>query len=69
MLAGKADLFRTSKCPACDATVDLFTDTVCPWCLVGAERLDKALAELESWLGAVREDAERPPESPQCCAP
>jgi predicted DsbA family dithiol-disulfide isomerase len=26
--------------------VDLFTDTVCPWCLVGAERLDKALAEL-----------------------
>lgn len=26
--------------------VDLFTDTVCPWCLVGVERLDKALAEL-----------------------
>lgn len=29
----------------------------------------EALAELESWLGALREDAERPPVSPQCCAP
>src|SRR5690554_1873851 len=26
--------------------VDLFTDIVCPWCLVGAARLDQALAEL-----------------------
>ncbi|MBN9317128.1 MAG: DsbA family oxidoreductase [Devosia sp.] len=26
--------------------VDLFTDTVCPWCLVGAERLDQAIAAL-----------------------
>jgi predicted DsbA family dithiol-disulfide isomerase len=26
--------------------VDLFTDIVCPWCLVGSARLDKALAEL-----------------------
>lgn len=26
--------------------VDLFTDIICPWCLVGAVRLDKALAEL-----------------------
>lgn len=26
--------------------VDLFTDIVCPWCLVGSVRLDKALAEL-----------------------
>ena len=26
--------------------VDLFTDIVCPWCLVGAARLDKAIAAL-----------------------
>lgn len=26
--------------------IDLFTDTVCPWCLVGSARLDEALAEL-----------------------
>jgi len=26
--------------------VDLFTDSVCPWCLVGAERLDQAIAAL-----------------------
>jgi predicted DsbA family dithiol-disulfide isomerase len=26
--------------------VNLFTDTVCPWCLVGAERLDQAIAAL-----------------------
>ena len=26
--------------------VDLFTDVVCPWCLVGSVRLDKAIAEL-----------------------
>lgn len=26
--------------------VDLFTDSVCPWCLVGQVRLDKALAKL-----------------------
>lgn len=26
--------------------VDLFTDIVCPWCLVGSVRLDQALAEL-----------------------
>ena len=26
--------------------IDLFTDTVCPWCLVGAARLDRALADL-----------------------
>jgi predicted DsbA family dithiol-disulfide isomerase len=26
--------------------VDLFTDTVCPWCLIGAERLDRAIAAL-----------------------
>jgi predicted DsbA family dithiol-disulfide isomerase len=26
--------------------VDLWTDTVCPWCLIGAARLDKAVASL-----------------------
>jgi predicted DsbA family dithiol-disulfide isomerase len=26
--------------------VDLFTDTVCPWCLVGSARLDEAIANL-----------------------
>jgi predicted DsbA family dithiol-disulfide isomerase len=26
--------------------VDLFTDTVCPWCLVGSARLDQAIARL-----------------------
>lgn len=27
-------------------TVDLFTDVVCPWCLVGSARLDRAIANL-----------------------
>ena len=26
--------------------IDLFTDVVCPWCLIGSVRLDKALAAL-----------------------
>ena len=26
--------------------VDVFTDTVCPWCLVGSERLDQAIGAL-----------------------
>jgi predicted DsbA family dithiol-disulfide isomerase len=26
--------------------IDLFTDTVCPWCLIGSVRLDKAVAKL-----------------------
>jgi predicted DsbA family dithiol-disulfide isomerase len=26
--------------------IDVFTDVVCPWCLVGSVRLDQALAEL-----------------------
>ena len=26
--------------------IDLFTDVVCPWCLIGSVRLDKAIAEL-----------------------
>ena len=28
--------------------IDVFTDVVCPWCLVGSARLDKAIAELPS---------------------
>lgn len=28
--------------------IDLFTDTVCPWCLIGSVRLDKAVAALPS---------------------
>ncbi len=26
--------------------IDLFTDTVCPWCLIGSARLDQAIARL-----------------------
>jgi predicted DsbA family dithiol-disulfide isomerase len=26
--------------------IDVFTDVVCPWCLVGSARLDKAIADL-----------------------
>ncbi len=26
--------------------IDLFTDVVCPWCLIGSARLDRAIAEL-----------------------
>jgi len=26
--------------------IDVFTDTVCPWCLVGSARLDQAIAQL-----------------------
>ena len=28
--------------------VDLFTDVVCPWCLIGSKRLDDAIAKLPS---------------------
>jgi predicted DsbA family dithiol-disulfide isomerase len=28
--------------------IDLFTDIVCPWCLIGSVRLDKAIAKLPS---------------------
>lgn len=28
--------------------IDLWTDVVCPWCLVGSERLDQAIARLPS---------------------
>lgn len=27
--------------------IDLFTDIVCPWCLIGTARLDQALAQLD----------------------
>ena len=36
--------------------VDLFTDTVCPWCLVGAARLDKAIAALPEDVEVVVEN-------------
>ena len=38
--------------------IDLFTDTVCPWCLVGTVRLDKAIARLPA---DVTVDVERHP--------
>jgi predicted DsbA family dithiol-disulfide isomerase len=38
--------------------IDLFTDTVCPWCLVGAVRLDKAIARLPAEVSV---DVERHP--------
>lgn len=28
--------------------IDVFTDVVCPWCLVGSARLDRAIADLPS---------------------
>lgn len=31
--------------------IDLFTDTVCPWCLVGSRRLDQAIARLPQEAG------------------
>lgn len=38
--------------------VDLFADIVCPWCLIGAARLDKAIAELPD---DIRVDVENHP--------
>lgn len=38
--------------------IDLFTDTVCPWCLIGAVRLDEAVAGLPSDVSV---DIERHP--------
>lgn len=38
--------------------VDIFTDVVCPWCLVGSARLDRALATLS---GGVEVDVENHP--------
>nr|WP_314257683.1 DsbA family oxidoreductase [uncultured Devosia sp.] len=36
--------------------IDVFTDVVCPWCLVGSARLDKALAELPEDVEVVVEN-------------
>ena len=36
--------------------IDLFTDTVCPWCLVGAARLDQAIARLPEGVEVVVEN-------------
>ena len=36
--------------------IDLFTDTVCPWCLVGAARLDEAIARLPGGVEVVVEN-------------
>ena len=33
--------------------IDLFTDVVCPWCLVGSARLDKAVANLPDDIDVV----------------
>ena len=36
--------------------IDVFTDVVCPWCLVGSARLDKALATLPADVDVVVEN-------------
>lgn len=36
--------------------IDVFTDVVCPWCLVGSARLDKAIAELPDDIEVVVEN-------------
>lgn len=36
--------------------VDVFTDVVCPWCLVGSVRLDKAIANLPDDIDVVVEN-------------
>lgn len=36
--------------------IDVFTDVVCPWCLVGSARLDKAIAELPDDIDVVVEN-------------
>jgi len=38
--------------------IDLFTDIVCPWCLIGSARLDRAIADLPE---DVRVDVENHP--------
>jgi predicted DsbA family dithiol-disulfide isomerase len=39
-------LFAKELCMSRKLKIDLFTDTVCPWCLVGSARLDQAIAQL-----------------------
>src|SRR3546814_9218671 len=34
--------------------IDIFSDTVCPWCLIGKRRLEKALAERPGLKPAIR---------------
>lgn len=36
--------------------IDVFTDVVCPWCLVGSARLDKAIAELPDDIDVIVEN-------------
>jgi predicted DsbA family dithiol-disulfide isomerase len=36
--------------------IDVFTDVVCPWCLVGSARLDKAIAALPDDIEVVVEN-------------
>lgn len=36
--------------------IDVFTDVVCPWCLVGSARLDKAIAALADDIDVVIEN-------------
>ena len=36
--------------------IDVFTDVVCPWCLVGSARLDKAIADLPDDIDVVVEN-------------
>jgi predicted DsbA family dithiol-disulfide isomerase len=36
--------------------IDVFTDVVCPWCLVGSARLDKAVADLPDDIEVVVEN-------------
>jgi predicted DsbA family dithiol-disulfide isomerase len=36
--------------------IDVFTDVVCPWCLVGSARLDKALADLPDDIEVIVEN-------------
>ena len=36
--------------------IDVFTDVVCPWCLVGSARLDKAIADLPNDIEVVVEN-------------
>lgn len=36
--------------------IDVFTDVVCPWCLVGSARLDKAIANLPEEIEVVVEN-------------
>ena len=33
-------------------TIDIFSDVICPWCLIGKRRLDQALAALDGEVGA-----------------